>query len=78
MYTDEVWNDVLSFDEIFDAVECISVVFLELIDLLIPLYKVRVKQHASPLAANSEVIAARHKRNKAYRLALRTGDPLFW
>ena len=52
--------------------------FTELMELLIPLHRVRIKQHTSPWAADSEVIAAHCKRDKAHCQALKTGNPLFW
>jgi len=71
IYSDEIWNDVLSFDNVSDAVECFTIVLQEL-------HRVRIKQHTSPWAADSEVIAARCKRDEAHRQALKTGDPLLW
>ena len=78
IFTDEVWNDVLSFDNVSDAAECFTVVLQELMELLIPVRRVRIKQHTSPGAADSEVIVACCKRDKAHCLALKTGDPLLW
>jgi len=59
-------------------VECFTAVLQELMELLIPLHWVHIKQHTSPWAADSEVIAARCKRDNTHRRALKTGDPLFW
>jgi len=59
-------------------VECFTVVLQELMELLIPLHRVHIKQNSSPWAADSEVIAARRRRDKAHRQALQTGNPLFW
>jgi len=78
IYTDEIWNDVLSFDNISDAVECFTVVLEELIELLMPLDRVHIKQNTSSLAVDSEVIAAHRRRDKAYHQALKIGDLLVW
>ena len=66
---------MFSFDNVSDIVECFTAVLQELMELLVPLQRVRVKQHVSSWAADSEVLAARHGRDKAYRQALNTGDP---
>ena len=58
--------------------ECFTFVLQELMDLLIPLHKIRIKQHTSPWAADSAVTTARCKRDKAHRQALKYGDPLLW
>ena len=51
---------------------------ITLMELLVPLHRVRVKQHVSPWAADSEDFAARRERDGAYRQALNTGDPVAW
>ena len=78
IYTDEVWNDVFSFGNVSDTVKCFTAVLQELMELLVPLCRVRVKQHVSPWAADSAVFAARHERDKAYHRALSTADPVAW
>lgn len=78
IYTDKVWDDVFSFDNVSDIVECFTAMLQELMELLVPLRRVRVKQHVSPWAADSEVFAARRERDKAYCQALDTGDPVAW
>ena len=77
-YTDEVWNDVFSFDNVSDTVKCFTAVQQELMELLVPLCRVRVKRHVSPWAADSAVFAAHHERDEAYRWALSTADPVAW
>jgi len=49
-----------------------------LMDLLITLCKIRIKQHTIPWAANSNVISARRARDKLHCRALRAGDPALW
>ena len=78
IYTDEVWNDVFSFDNVSDTVKCFTAVLQELMELLVPLCRVHVKQHVSPWAADSAVFVARHKRDKTYHRALSTADPVAW
>ena len=40
--------------------------------------KIRVKQNVSSWAANADVAAARHLRDKLHRRAIATGDPVIW
>ena len=49
-----------------------------LMDMLIPLCKIHIKQHAIPWAANSNVISACRARDKFLRRALRASDPALW
>ena len=62
IYNDEAWNDIFSFKDVSDTVECFTAVLQGLMDLLILLHKIRVKQHTTPWAATSNVISARHVR----------------
>ena len=81
IYTDEVWNDVFSFDNVSalsDTVKCFTDVLQELMELPVPLCRIRVKQHVSPWAADSAIFATRHERDKAYHWALSTADPVAW
>ena len=66
IYTDEVWNNVFSFDNVSNTVECFTGVLQELMELLIPLCRVFIKQHVSPWAADPAVFAARRERDKTY------------
>jgi len=78
IYSDETWKDVFSFDNVSDTVECFTAMLQSLMDLLIPLHKIRVKQHVTPWAATTNVISARRARDKLHHHALRTGDPDIW
>ena len=62
LLSDDVWNEFLSFDDVNDSVECFILVLCAVLDLLMPLRKICVKQHVNPWAANSAVIAA-HQQN---------------
>lgn len=74
----DVWKDVLSFDDINDSVECFTIVLRALLDLLVPLHKVRVKRCVNPWAASSAVVAARQHRDRLHRRALSSGDQSDW
>ena len=50
LLTDDVWNDVLSFDDVDDSVECFTLVLRAVFDLLVPLRKICVKQRVNPWA----------------------------
>jgi len=78
IYTDEVWNNVFSLDNVSDIVECFTSVLQELMELLVPLHRVCIKQHLSPWTADSGVSAVHHERDKVYHQALNTGDPIAW
>ena len=78
MLVDDVWNDVLSFDNIDDSVECFTTVLQGLLDVLLPLRRIRIKQHTIPWVATSRVVAVRRHRDKLYRRALSSGTPKHW
>ena len=78
MLPDGVWNNVLSFDNVDDSVECFTTVLQGLLDALLPLHRIRIKQHTNPWAATSSVLAARRHRDKLYRRALLSGTPTDW
>ena len=78
IYNDEAWNDVFSFDDVSDTVECFTAVLQGLMDLFISLHKIRVKQHTTPWAAIFNVIFAQHARDELYHCALHTGDSVIW
>ena len=66
---DDIWSDTLSFDDVNDSVECFTLVLHAVLDLLVPLCKIRVKWHVNPWAATAAVIAARRHRDKLYHRA---------
>ena len=51
---------------------------LLLLDVLLPLRRVRIKQHNNPWVANGRVINARRLRDKLYHQALSSGFPEDW
>jgi len=55
LFNDDVWNAVLSFDNIDDTVECFTTVLQGLLDALLPLRQIRVKQYVNPWAATGSV-----------------------
>ena len=75
---DDVWNDVLSFDDVNDSTECFVTVLQGLLDVLLSLRRVRIKQHINPWAANGRVINVRRLRDKLYHQALSYGFPEDW
>ena len=69
---------VVSFYNVSDPVECFTAILQGLMDLLIPLHRIRVKQRVTPWAATINVISARRARDGLHHQALRTGDPNIW
>ena len=53
---------------------CVSLVLEGLLDFLVPLCKVRVKQTVSPWATNSDIATAHRYRDKLHQRALLTGS----
>lgn len=75
---DHVWHDVLSFDDMDDTVLCFTTVLEGLLDFLMPLHKIRVKQTVSPWATNSDIATAHRHRDKLHWKALSTGSQSDW
>ena len=58
---DDIWDDVLSrFDNISDCVECFNLIINGLLDLLVPLKKLRVRQKDFPWLFSPSLTRARH------------------
>ena len=58
---DDIWDDVLSrFDNISDCVECFNLIINGLLDLLVPLKKLRVRQKHCPWLFSPSLTRARH------------------
>jgi len=68
---------VVSFYNVSDPVECFTAILQGLMDLLIPLHRIRVKQRLTPWAATINVISARRARDGLHHQALRTGYLIF-
>ena len=49
-----------------------------LLDFLVPLRKIRVKQNVNPWATSSDIVAARHYRDRLHRKALLSGCQSDW
>ena len=77
LHSDETWKDVFLFDDVSDTMECFIAMLQSLMDSLIPLHKIHVKQHVTPWAATT-IISARRARDKLHHHALRTGNPDIW
>ena len=73
---DDIWDDVLSsFDNISDCVEC----FISgLLDLLVPLKKLRVRQRDCPWLSSYSLTRARRLRDVAHRKALKSNSTSDW
>ena len=48
LINDKAWNDVFSFGNVSDTMECFTAVLQGLMDLLKPLHKIRIKQNTTP------------------------------
>jgi len=58
---------------------CFTTVLQGLLDALLPLRRIRVKQHVNPWATTSSIRAARHLRDELYcRQALFSGAAEDW
>ena len=53
-----------------DTVQCYAAVLQGVMDLLVPICKICIKQYLSPWAANSDVMTAHHARDKLHHHAL--------
>ena len=70
---DRIWHDVLSFDDIDNSVLCSTTVLENLLDSLVPLCKIRVKQNVNPWATSGDTTAARHCIDRLHCRAVLSG-----
>ena len=47
LLSDDAWNDVFSFDDVNDSVEFFMLMLRALLDMLVPLHTIHVKQHVN-------------------------------
>ena len=76
---DDIWDEVFSvFDDITDCLECFNLIMAGLLDLLVPLKKLRVRQQECPWLSNGSLASARRLCDIAHRRALRSGSASDW
>ena len=76
---DDIWDDVLSrFDNISDCVECFNLIINDLLDLLVPLKKLRVRQKDCPWLSSPSLTRARRLRDVVHRKALKSNSASDW
>ena len=76
---DDIWDSVLSsFDDISECLECFNLIMNGLLDLLVPLKKLRVRQWECPWLSNGSIAKARRLRDVAHRRALKSGSASDW
>lgn len=75
---DEVWKDILSFDNIDDCVKCFNLVMEALIDMMIPLRKIRIKGTLPPWSNDASITSMRRFRDKLHRKAIQSGNTDDW
>ena len=75
---DDIWDDVFSsFDDVSDCLECFNQIMNGLLDLLVPLKKLRICRQECSWLSNASLSAARHLRDVAHRRALKSADWLY-
>ena len=67
---DEIWTTVLSFANVDDSEECFTTILQGLLDALLLLHCIRIKQHVNLWAATSSIRTATHLRDELYCQAL--------
>ena len=76
---DDIWDDVLSkFDNVSECLECFNLIMNGLLDLLVPLKKLRVRQRDCPWLSSGSIAKARHLQDVAHRKAVESGSAADW
>ena len=76
---DDIWDDVFSsFDDLSDRLECFNLIMNGLLDLLVPLKKLRVRRQECPWLSNASLSAAHRLHDVAHRRALNSGSSSDW
>ena len=76
---DDIWDDVLSrFDNLSDCLECFNLIISGLLDILVPLKRLRVHQQDCPWLSSASLAKARRLRDIAHRKALKSGSGSDW
>ena len=73
------WSDVFSITDVDDCVLCFTLVLQGLLDILVPLRRLRIREGGrNPWLTAPDIVSARHLHDKLHRKALRTGCSGDW
>jgi len=76
---DDIWDDVLSkFDNLSDCLECFNLIITGLLDLLVPLKKLRVHQQDCPWLSDASLTRAHRLRDIAHIRTLKSRSLSDW
>ena len=76
---DSSWNDVFSFSDVDDCVLCFTLVLQGLLDILVPLRHLRIREgRRNPWLVSQEIGSAKYLRDRLYKRALHSGSSGDW
>ena len=75
---DESWSDVFGADDIDVCTKAFTLVMQYIMNALVPLQTLRIKQHSIPWGYNPAIAAARRQRDLLHRKALKSSDSDAW
>ena len=75
---DDSWDDIFNVDDVNVCAEAFTLVMRHILDIMIPLKKMRVKQTCSPWIHDADITVVRHQRDWLHRKALKSGIPEDW
>ena len=74
----DIWESVLSIDNIDDCVNCFNSILVGLLDLICPYKWYRIRASCPPWSRSPEVRNIQKLRDKAHHQALKRGSPTHW
>ena len=75
---DDSWDDIFNVDDVNVCAEAFTLVMRHILDIMIPLKKMRVKRTCSPWIHDADITVVRHQRDWLHRKALKSGIPEDW
>ena len=74
----DFWDEIFSIDDVNVCVEAFTLVIQHILDIMIPLKKMRIKRTCSPWSHDADVTIARHYRDWLHRKAFKSGNSEDW
>ena len=78
MLLDNSWDDIFNVTDVNVCAEAFTLVMRHILDIMIPLKKMRIKRTCSPWSHDADITAVRHQRDWLHRKALKSGTSGDW
>ena len=75
---DDSWDEIFHINDVNICTEAFTLVMQHILDVMIPLKKMRIKRTCSPWSHDVDITIARHQRDWLHHKALKLGNSADW